>query len=212
MHIMKNNGLKWYERLLLNALSLFLRLWWRSLRITLSPEQREILLKDEPYVIVFWHQKLFVAGELKRRLRPTHPMAAIISASKDGEWLAQLLHKLRIQALRGSSSRHGQTVLAQSIARLHEGCDVAITPDGPKGPPQAMKLGAIHAALRGNARLVAVRVTYGRALHLSSWDHFQIPLPFSRVKLEMKTFSPAELAPLDERLAAETIGSFLSMS
>lgn len=207
---MKNSGLRWYERLLLNGLALLLRLWWRTLRIAIPRPMAAILRRTEPYVIVFWHQKLFVAGELKRRLRRDHPMAAIISASKDGEWLAQLLQKFSIRALRGSSSRNSHAVLAQSIERLGEGYDVAITPDGPKGPPYAMKLGAIHAALRGRAQLLAVRVSYRWAFHLSSWDRFQIPLPFSRVDLTLHIFSPEELANLGEPTAAETIGQFLT--
>jgi len=81
----------------------------------------------------------------------------------------------------GSSSRgaiEGLTVMAQ---RLEEGKHVAFTIDGPRGPRYVAKPGPVILARRTGKPISVFHIGLERAhTFKKSWDHFQIPYPFSR--------------------------------
>jgi len=103
-----------------------------------------------------------------------------VSASRDGAFLAAILGRFGVQSVRGSSSRRGPQALLELTTWTDRGYDVAITPDGPRGPCYIVKAGVL--ALAQVTGLPAVPVSYHltRKIRLKSWDRFQIPLPFSR--------------------------------
>jgi lysophospholipid acyltransferase (LPLAT)-like uncharacterized protein len=75
------------------------------------------------------------------------------------------------------------------------GYDLAITPDGPRGPRYVLAEGAITLAQITGLPLVAASYHLGWKFSLNSWDKFQIPLPFSRCDVVLgKVFQvPREL-------------------
>jgi lysophospholipid acyltransferase (LPLAT)-like uncharacterized protein len=77
--------------------------------------------------------------------------------------------------------------LAGLIDTLRSGRKVFITPDGPRGPRHSMKPGAITVARRAGVPLVLCRINAGSAIYGSNWDRFLIPLPFTRIELELIT-------------------------
>jgi hypothetical protein len=109
----------------------------------------------------------------------------MVSASRDGGMLARILDHFGVQPVRGSSSRRGAQALLELTSWAERGCDLAITPDGPRGPRYRVQDGAI--ALAQLTGLPVVPVTY----HLSwkyclrSWDRFQVPLPFARCEWQL---------------------------
>ena len=84
---------------------------------------------------------------------------------------------------------------------LAEGHDIAITPDGPRGPAGSFAPGALVAAQRSGAPIVAIGVHAPRAWRLKSWDQFVIPKPFSRVHIAYS--DPAYVAAETPRAAAD---------
>ena len=111
----------------------------------------------------------------------------VTSLSRDGDALAGLLTSWKYRLIRGSSSVGGKEVLDQMIEEARDSM-VLITHDGPKGPHQQFKPGAVVAASRAGCELVLCRVHIYRKITLKSWDTFEIPLPFTRIYLE---FLPA---------------------
>ena len=130
-------------------------------------------------VLAFWHNRL---------LGPAIPyrgrgMGAVISQSRDGEFLSRVLVSFGYVPLRGSSSRGGAQALRAVLRHLRGGRDVAFTPDGPRGPRYTVHPGVAQAARQAGVPVVPVGVAISRKIVFSSWDRFQLPLPWARVLL-----------------------------
>ncbi len=133
-----------------------------------------------PVIIVIWHGEMLPSLWSHRG----EGIAVLISEHKDGEIIAQIAEGLGYApSVRGSSSRGAARALLRLVRTLEEGGDVGITPDGPRGPAKEMAVGAVAAAQRAQAPLVAVRAQASSAWRLASWDRFMIPKPFARVRL-----------------------------
>ena len=109
-----------------------------------------------------------------------------MSASKDGALLAAVLGKFGVEQVRGSSSRRGPQAFLELTTRGEMGYDLAVTPDGPKGPRYRVQGGVISLAQVTGFPIIAVTCNTYRKVCLKSWDGFQIPLPFSRCELILK--------------------------
>ena len=110
-------------------------------------------------------------------------LLALVSASKDGALLAAVLGKFGVEQVRGSSSRRGPQALLELTTRGEMGYDLAVTPDGPKGPRYTVQGGVISLAQVTGFPIIAVTCNTYCKVCLKSWDGFQIPLPFSRCEL-----------------------------
>src|SRR5213075_2734928 len=86
----------------------------------------------------------------------TAGMAALVSASKDGALLSGILEAFGVQPVRGSSSRRGAQALVELTSWAERGYDLAITPDGPRGPRYQVQPGAIALAQLTGRPLVPV--------------------------------------------------------
>jgi lysophospholipid acyltransferase (LPLAT)-like uncharacterized protein len=93
-------------------------------------------------ILAFWHaQQLMILFSYRG------PSAhVLISQHQDGEIIARIIAKFGHQAVRGSSTRGGVAALRELIRIGRSGRDVAVTPDGPKGPAQVAKMGVIQLA------------------------------------------------------------------
>lgn len=105
---------------------------------------------------------------------------SIVSVSKDGELQNKLLQSRGFRTIRGSSNRQGVRALLSGIRCLQEGGVMAITPDGPKGPPKKVQLGTVHLAQRSGCPVLPVGVACKPCKRLPTWDSHLVPLPFSK--------------------------------
>ncbi|MFI5263476.1 MAG: DUF374 domain-containing protein [Candidatus Kapaibacterium sp.] len=130
-------------------------------------------------VIAFWHSQMLAGWWVSRK-----DAVALVSKSKDGQYLANLLTKWSYNTVRGSSSVSGKEALDEALEMILAGRAkrLVITPDGPRGPREIFKRGAFIAAKELSLPLYFLSIKYRNAWHLpKSWDKFQIPLPFSGV-------------------------------
>lgn len=161
-----------------------------ALMATLRPkwEDRSGFIRSgassEPVIFVVWHNRLAVSMWIFRSLgglgRPARRLAALVSASKDGAFLAAILETFGVQPVRGSSSRRGSQALLELTSWAGQGFDLAITPDGPRGPKYVVQEGVIAVAQLTGRPIVPVSCHFSRKWTLKSWDAFQIPKPFGR--------------------------------
>jgi lysophospholipid acyltransferase (LPLAT)-like uncharacterized protein len=107
-------------------------------------------------------------------------LAALVSASKDGALLARILEDFGVQAVRGSSSRRGPQALLELTTWADRGYDLAITPDGPRGPCYGVQEGVMSLAQLTSLPVVPVSCELRPKIRLRSWDRFQIPFPFGK--------------------------------
>jgi lysophospholipid acyltransferase (LPLAT)-like uncharacterized protein len=68
-------------------------------------------------------------------------------------------------------------------SQVERGHDVAITPDGPRGPRFVVQEGVIALAQVTGLSIVPVTWNTSWKVCVKSWDHFQIPLPFARCEM-----------------------------
>jgi lysophospholipid acyltransferase (LPLAT)-like uncharacterized protein len=140
-----------------------------------------------PAIYCIWHNRLALCmsayhGYVKKRSKAAG-LVALISASKDGGFLAAILENFGVQPVRGSSSRRGPQSLRELTTWAEAGYDVAITPDGPRGPRYVVQEGVTSLAQLTGLPIVPVSHRLGWKFRLNSWDQFQIPLPFSRCEI-----------------------------
>ena len=134
--------------------ALLVRLWLMTIRIQIADPDREIIThRGEATIYILWHNRLFLASEFFRRFRRGQPIYSLISASNDGAWLTAYFMAVGMKAVRGSSSRNGREAASALVEVLRSGCDVGITPDGPRGPVYEMKPGALIVARRAHPRV-----------------------------------------------------------
>ncbi|MBI5167582.1 MAG: lysophospholipid acyltransferase family protein [candidate division NC10 bacterium] len=127
-------------------------------------------------ICAFWHGRLLMMPFLC----PGKAAAILISQHRDGEYISRMAERLGFAVIRGSATRGGLKAFRQMISALKNGFNMAITPDGPKGPPERVKWGVIELAKLTGAPIVPVTFGASKRRVLKSWDAFLIPYPFSR--------------------------------
>jgi lysophospholipid acyltransferase (LPLAT)-like uncharacterized protein len=165
-----------------------LRFFWSSCRLApvAGLERAGQALREHRSVIpVYWHQHIVFGIQALRLLEP-HGLTPgfLISPSVDGTAPAMLARKLGGHVIRGSSTHTGARALRdfyEAIVRQH--VSPAITPDGPRGPVHEFKQGAVVLAQLTGKPILPIAVSASRTLRFSTWDRFELPLPFSRVAI-----------------------------
>lgn len=136
---------------------------------------------SSPVIFCLWHNRLAISMIVHRRYG--RKLAALVSASKDGALLAAVLGRFGVAQVRGSSSRRGPQALLELTSRAKSGYDLAVTPDGPKGPRYIVQNGVIALAQVTGLPIIPVTCNTQPKICLKSWDGFQIPLPFAKCEL-----------------------------
>jgi lysophospholipid acyltransferase (LPLAT)-like uncharacterized protein len=111
----------------------------------------------------------------------------MISASRDGEYVANIVKLFGIDTVRGSTSRRGAAALKSSIAKLEKKINVSMTPDGPRGPRYKLSKGPVILGAKTGVPVLPVGVNYSSYWELKSWDRFRIPKPWSKLELIIGT-------------------------
>jgi len=153
-----------------------------------------------PTVVACWHNELFPLPAMSVNTR----WVAIVSASKDGEYLSRVLNRLGVDTARGSSSRQGLNALKYAVRAMRQGqgrVNGCVTVDGPRGPRHKAKDGVLLLAQKAGALLVPVRVSYSRKKIFDSWDRFEVPFPFSSCRIVIGE----PYAVTDEKLRGEVL-------
>jgi lysophospholipid acyltransferase (LPLAT)-like uncharacterized protein len=190
---------------LLGRLALGLLLRSTRIRVEGEPTYRRFRDEGRPVVFVLWHGRLLPLAWLHRG----EGVVGLVSRSADGELIAGVMRAWGFGAVRGSSSRGGGPALLELVRQLEGGRSLAITPDGPRGPRQVMKPGALLAARAAGAPVIPVAAGASRAWWFGTWDRFLVPKPFARIAVRYGEpvdipagATEAELAVLSERVQA----------
>ncbi|HYC49817.1 MAG TPA: lysophospholipid acyltransferase family protein [Gemmatimonadaceae bacterium] len=128
-------------------------------------------------IFALWHGHLLPLLWAHRN----RDIAIMVSEHKDGEIITRIALALGFRAVRGSTSRGAARALLGGCRELESGHDLAVTPDGPRGPARSVAPGTTAIAQRTGAGIAPVAVHASRAWRLNSWDGFIIPKPFARV-------------------------------
>ena len=182
--------LRWHQKMaawliyaVIRAVAVTIRFEWR--------DRSGLLPGDRTQTVIFctWHNRLALAPITYHRYVkhnvPSRNLAALVSASRDGGLLARTLELFGMLPVRGSSSRRGPQALLELTKWAERGYDLAITPDGPRGPCYVIQEGVTALAQLTGFPIVPVTYHLNWKIRLRSWDRFQVPLPFARCTMEI---------------------------
>lgn len=158
-----------------------LEFWMRSLRISWKDSNAR---RQNSGILAIWHRDLFAATAAFRE----RGISAFISPSGDGEFLAKIASDLGYRIVRGSSSEQAFRV-REVLRTLRAGNPCAMALDGPKGPAGIAKPGTRWLAKQSERPCFLVEIRYGKCASLASWDKARIPLPFSKVSVQIRQLS-----------------------
>lgn len=158
---------------------------WRF-DVTHDRAVRSARREQKPLVFSLWH------GEMLPLLyhHRNQGIAVMISEHRDGEIIARIAEAMGFRTVRGSTFNGAARALIGACREIEEGHDVAITPDGPRGPAKSFAPGALAIAQRSGAPLVPVAVDARSAWRLKTWDGFMIPKPFAKVRIAYGEATP----------------------
>src|SRR5436305_3036494 len=189
----------WRSKAALFAGGGLLRLLGRTWRFRLvnGGVIRDLRSAKQPFIYSLWHGQLLPLLWFHR----DQGVLVLISEHRDGELVARAAASLGFGLIRGSTTRGAGRALISMTRELQAGREIAITPDGPKGPARKFAPGALVAAQRADSFIVPVVAVADRAWHLRSWDRFMIPKPFARVTIAYG--NPQKVSAATPRDAAE---------
>jgi lysophospholipid acyltransferase (LPLAT)-like uncharacterized protein len=151
--------------------------WTWRIRVRHDEQLRAMRAAHKPVIFSLWHGQLLPLLFHHRG----EGVAILISEHSDGEIVARIALSLGYRTVRGSTSRGAARALLGLARVIGEGHDLAITPDGPRGPAKSFAPGVLVVAQRSGAPIIPTTIAVSSAWRLKSWDSFVIPRPFARV-------------------------------
>lgn len=200
----------WRYWCVLVPIALLLRLYFATLRIRMTPEDRAVVCDtSRPVVAVLWHNRSLMVPMIGPRLRQPEKMSCLISPSKAAAWEVAFFAFQRIPSVRGSSSRRSIQATREMVKAYRSGQDVWLSPDGPSGPCYEFKRGAAAVARMTKAPILAFGAEARHAWRPKTWDRHFVPLPFSTVRIRGRIFEHAEVfgAVRDDAAAAQFLAA-----
>ena len=160
--------------------SLLLRIIYMTCRVEKHmPSSVQPYIDGElPAVFCFWHGRMIMHPFVKP---PGRSMSVLISHHNDGALITAVMRWFGIGSVRGSKKMGGTRALRNLLKVTQEGGNIAITPDGPRGPFQKAAPGATYVAAKTGYPLLPVTFSASRSIRFRSWDRFMLPKPFSRI-------------------------------
>lgn len=181
---------KWHQRLAAWAVYTCIRAVSMTLRYQWNDDSGYYeKLPAGPAIFCCWHNRLVLCmvgyQYYVTRRNNTPGLAALISASKDGGFLSVVMGLFGATPVRGSSSRRGAQALLELTTWAERGYDLALTPDGPRGPRYIVQDGLMSLAQLTGLPILPFSYNLDWKISVKSWDRFQIPLPFSRCEMNL---------------------------
>lgn len=155
--------------------------------VCLQKDIHDRILKGEAslHIGILWHSQIALPSFFFGGV----PRVCLVSRSPDGELLARLVSHLGSRSIRGSSnslsgkSKGGGIALRAMLRAIENGYHLVVTPDGPKGPAERIKPGAILIGAMSGRPIIPMGFAASKFFRLKTWDRTIIPVPFTRIAL-----------------------------
>ena len=172
----------WYRFSLVVApplVSGLMRLWFATCRVRMHGQEYvdAVVREHRSGIAAFWHYSfLYLFYHLR-----SYPAAVMVSASRDGEYIARLAERFGHRPVRGSSNRRGVAALREIIELTRQGRNAGIVADGSQGPARKAQAGCILMAAKSGKPIIPMVWAANRYIAFHSWDRTVVPLPFSTI-------------------------------
>ena len=187
---------------------------WKKLQKTIAPYILYLIVKfiyatnkkvyhhpkddKEPFILCMWHGDLLSQIFNYGHFRKGWIIKALISENRDGEMIAKIAKLFNCGSIRGSSSKGAAKVLINTIKELKSGIDVAITPDGPRGPRYSIADGIVAISQKSGKNIRCFNAIPSRYWQFKSWDKFVLPKPFGKIDFYISEPFSVQNLSLDE--------------
>jgi len=158
---------------------IFLRVYSKTWRHRVQAESQEHIdvLRDRGCLAVLWHGRGLSCIPLFKGTRAS----ILVSQSRDGQIMGDMLRGFGFDTIEGSSSRGGARAMRAMLEVLSSGRTICLTPDGPRGPMHNVGPAIAFISRSTGFPVVPVGLGIDRAWHLNNWDRYTIPKPFARL-------------------------------
>ena len=153
-----------------------LGLSWR-IRVEDAHFLAEARAHSKNVLFAFWHGRLLPLSYTHRN----QLIQVLASEHEDGELLGLTIRHLGFGHVRGSSTRGGARAIRELVGKVRDGFDLGLTVDGPRGPVYEVKPGPVEIAKLAGVAIVPITTSSSKRKVFSSWDVFELPLPFTSV-------------------------------
>ena len=151
-------------------------LLWRN-RVVHETDEARDLLKNGGALALLWHGRGATTIPLFRGTRAS----ILVSLSRDGQVMEELLKGFGFDVIHGSSSKGGTQAIRALRKTLGDGRTVCFSPDGPRGPNHSVSKSVPYLAKATGAPILPVGIAVSRAWRARNWDRYTVPKPFSKV-------------------------------
>ena len=152
-------------------------------KIVINGEEHllKLINSGRPIMVCVWHGRLlFPSWYIRLKTTNIH---AIASRHTDAEIMARILNKWGYGLIRGSTRKGGKAVVQKMVEVFKNSGTVAVTNDGPKGPPRIAKAGSTGLALKYNVQIITITGSATKYWQMKSWDRSMLPKPFGTIQL-----------------------------
>jgi hypothetical protein len=140
-----------------------------------------LINSGRPIMVCVWHGRLvFPSWYLRLKTTNVH---AIASRHTDAEIMARILRRWGYGLIRGSTRKGGKAVVQKMADVFKNAGIIAVTNDGPKGPPRIAKAGSTGLALKYNVQIVTITGSATKFWQMKSWDRSMLPKPFGTIHI-----------------------------
>lgn len=158
-------------------------------------------------IFAMWHNRLAVIPYVFKFQRDTY---ALVSPHSDGKIIANIIKFMGHKVIEGSTNRNPLEATRKIISALSNGSNIAITPDGPKGPKYEINSNIMGIARITGAKVIPMSARLKNRLIIGSWDEFIFPLPFGRGEIYIG--EEIEVTENDELSSSRLKESLLKLS
>lgn len=141
-----------------------------------------LLAEEKCTIFSYWHGRFLIFPEIMQQYGS---FTAVVSSSRDGDILTAILNSYGHRTIRGSSRKHSTNAMRGILKLIDQQTSFAITPDGPKGPCFEINGNITLLAHKYNLPVIAMSYSATRFIKLKTWDQFIIPLPFSKIIVDI---------------------------
>jgi lysophospholipid acyltransferase (LPLAT)-like uncharacterized protein len=149
-----------------------------------------------PAIWVFWHGRLLM---MPMASYGGKKLSFLVSPHRDGQVVGKALKRFGFHAILGSTNRRGFSGFKQMVNARES--DIAIVPDGPRGPRRRVQIGVIELAKLTGKAILPLSFSASKRKILNTWDQFLLPYPFSKGVFVWG--EPIEVDPNGERAHLE---------
>lgn len=132
-------------------------------------------------IFVMWHGMLGLALKVNFNKR----IKVLASSHTDGRIISGILSRFGYSIIEGSTNRAPVAATRQIIRALHNGDNIFITPDGPRGPERKLGSNVVGIAKMTGAKIIPLTFTASNFFRLRTWDKLSMPLPFGSITFKL---------------------------